>query len=148
MLDKIKKRLTDAENKIKANIIRLGTVASGDLLKSVKTVEEGKKIYIEINHYAKYLEEGRKPTVNAGDGAVLRAIKKWTKYKGLPESAAYPITKKIHEKGYDAKGDIYTNEIEALKKDIPSIARKSFKGLIQQLFQGKYKSKNIDIKRI
>lgn len=148
MLKKIKQRLLDAENRIKANIVKLNAVASGELLKSVKAVEEGKRIYIEINQYAKYLEEGRKPTVNGGDGEVLRAIKRWTKYKGLPEEAAYPITKKIHEEGYEAKGDIYSNEIEALKKDIPKIARRSFKGFVQQLFQGKYKSKNIDIKRI
>jgi hypothetical protein len=148
MLEAVRKRLIEAENRIKANIVRLGTVASGSLLKSVQVKEEGNKIFIEINQYAKYLEEGRKPTVNGGDGAVLRAIKQWTKYKGLPPESAYAISQKIHKEGYEAKGDIYSAELERLKKEIPELARKSFKGFVQQVFTGKYKAKNIDVKRI
>lgn len=48
-----------------------------------------------------FVEQGRGPTKNDGDGALYRAIKEWAAARGIAEAAVYPITRFIH--GYTTK---------------------------------------------
>ncbi|GIW60818.1 MAG: hypothetical protein KatS3mg087_1884 [Patescibacteria group bacterium] len=122
MLERIKEELVNAANKIKANILAAGAVASKSLYNSVAWFVQDNKVGVELNAYAEFIQHGRKPTTNSGDSEVLRAIQRWTKLKGIPESAAYPIAKKIHEQGYEPKGEIFEKVFDELKEKIPTLA--------------------------
>ena len=73
--------------------------ASGKLLNSIRyKLIEGKdtiSIAYLLEDYWRYVDEGRKP----GKQPPLSVIKKWTQLKGIPESAAYPIARKIGKVG-------------------------------------------------
>ena len=73
--------------------------ASGRTVASIDPVTTEKSLTIFGADYIQTVQDGRRPTRNDGDGALLRAIKEWVAYKGLPIEAAYPITKKIHRDG-------------------------------------------------
>jgi hypothetical protein len=59
------------------------------------------KILIQFvsEDYGKYVDEGRKP----GKYPPISKIKEWTKSKGLPEKAAFPIAKNIFKFGIKQK---------------------------------------------
>lgn len=84
-------------------------VASGDLIKSLDTrvikTAMGTVYTIQLiaEDYLKFVDAGRKPTTSGGakgTGELLGKIKKWCSLKGIPQALAFPITRKIHEKGY------------------------------------------------
>ena len=45
--------------------------------------------------YLKYVDKGRKP----GSYVPIRALKKWTRFRNIPENAAYAINQKIFRFG-------------------------------------------------
>ena len=75
-------------------------IASGNLEKSItyKIVEkEGEyRLVISYANYGEYVLRGRKPNSKPPPYA---PIIRWTKFKGLPKEAAYPIAKSIGKKG-------------------------------------------------
>lgn len=100
-------------------------IASGRLYRSVKCTVKimGQYLKVEFNaaEYYKWLENGRPPTRNGGDGSVRRKILEWVKIKGITgrpdpdsgrlptqEQLAYAITNKIHQYGY--RGGNYLKE--------------------------------------
>jgi len=95
-----------------------GSIATGRLLENIKvTANKTQDIYtlvISYPFYGKFVDEGRKP----GKMPPIEDIKKWTRLKGIPESAAFPIAKKIGEKGY--KGIHFTepfyDDIKVIKE--------------------------------
>lgn len=86
-----------------------GDVATGQLLNSLK-VEISSDIkqtiikFLSVD-YANYVEFGRK----AGTYPPISKIKEWTKVKGLPEGAAFPIARKIYKFGIKPKPFIFKN---------------------------------------
>tara|TARA_R110000851_G_scaffold86105_1_gene187007 strand:+ start:374 stop:865 length:492 start_codon:yes stop_codon:yes gene_type:complete len=82
-------------------------IASGDLIKSLKTrvfkTGFGTSYTLKViaATYLKYVESGRRP--NSTPPPVVdkngNGILKWTRQKGIPEGAAFPIAKSIGEKG-------------------------------------------------
>lgn len=73
--------------------------ASGRTLRSINPVVSEKTLTIFGADYIQVVQDGRRPTKNTGTGELLRAIKEWVRFKGIPIEAAYPITKKIHQEG-------------------------------------------------
>jgi hypothetical protein len=73
--------------------------ASGRTVASIDPQINGNVLTIFGADHIQTVQDGRRPTRNEGDGVLLRAIKEWVRYKGLPIEAAYPITKKIHQQG-------------------------------------------------
>lgn len=98
---------------IGAEYERLGMKASGEFKEELEvqvTSSTGKLLGLP---YAEQLDEGRKKTTGGGDGAVLRAIKKWIVDKGVVNnikgnisvsSLAFLITRKIHREGWKREG--------------------------------------------
>ena len=62
---------------------------------SVKKNAKGYELNIIMPDYAVFVDKGRKP----GKQPPLEAIKKWTKRKGIPEMAAFPIARNIGKFG-------------------------------------------------
>lgn len=102
-------------------IIKLnGAMATGTLYNQVRAnVQESNNTYritISYPFYGKFIDEGRNP----GKMPPINDIREWTRLKGIPESAAFPIAKSIGEKGF--KGINFTRVIydkenkDALKK--------------------------------
>ena len=93
--------VSDLRQSIDASGIR----ASGNLQKSLRWDLTDKEFILWGAPYAGATEFGRKPTVESGDGDLLKAITQWIKDKGITpddisvESLAYVITRSIHEKG-------------------------------------------------
>lgn len=77
-------------------------VASGRLINSVEYIigEKEGQLFLELlmEDYWIYVDRGRKP----GKFAPISALKSWTRYKGLPESAAWAINWKIKREGIKA----------------------------------------------
>jgi len=76
-----------------------GAMATGRLLKEIRVNaiknKDNYTLTLSYPFYGKFVDEGRKP----GKMPPIKDIKEWTKLKGIPESAAYPIARKIGEKG-------------------------------------------------
>jgi hypothetical protein len=75
-------------------------IASGDLEKSIdyKVIQkEGEyRLVITYLDYGEFVLRGRRAGAKPPP---YSAIIKWTRFKGLPKEAAYPIAKSIGEKG-------------------------------------------------
>ena len=125
MLDGYKERLeTDGIN------------ASGSLSNTLSVnVEQNGVLYevsFNINKYWRWLEEGRAPTKNNGNGELRRNILQWIRQKPvlpkpfngkLPteEQLAYLISRKIHREGYEGKEPLkktYEEVEDMLKSDL------------------------------
>lgn len=80
---------------------KLDKKASGDLLKSLdsRVIQTAMgtiyTIQLLAEDYLKYVDKGRR----AGKYPPLNAITKWVRLKGIPDSAVFPIMKKIRDKG-------------------------------------------------
>lgn len=72
--------------------------ATGKTLKSIQANVVGNKLSIIGNDYVQVLQDGRRPTSNNGNGALLANIKQWIAAKGL-DLNPYAVTKKIHKEG-------------------------------------------------
>ena len=95
---------------VNANAVATGTLA--DFSYDVDLRDAGLTVVFELPNYWYYIEEGRQPTQNPGDGTVLERIKQWIVDKGIQpvpgadgkvptmDSLAYLITRKIHRYGY------------------------------------------------
>lgn len=96
-----------------------GVNASGSLRDSISigVDVDGHRydVFLNLNKYWKWIEGGRPPTQNNGDGELRRAILDWIRVKPvlptpingkLPteEQLAYLISRKIHQEGYEGKG--------------------------------------------
>jgi hypothetical protein len=94
-----------------------GAMATGRLLKEIRVnaIKDKDKYLLTLSYpfYGKFVDEGRRP----GKMPPVKDIREWTKLKGIPESAAYPIAKKIGEKG--TKGINFT---EPFYDDIKVVA--------------------------
>lgn len=128
MLDGYKERLeTDGIN------------ASGSLSNTLSVnVEQNGVLYevsFNINKYWRWLEEGRAPTKNNGNGELRRNILQWIRQKPvlpkpfngkLPteEQLAYLISRKIHREGYEGKEPLKKTfeEVEDMLKSDLEIA--------------------------
>lgn len=113
-----------------------GINASGSLSNSVSAQVELNgtvfEVSLSLNEYWKYIEDGRLPTKNNGNGELRRNILQWIKAKPvlpkpfegkLPteEQLAYLISRKIHKEGYEGKEPLKkTFEVveEMLKDDL------------------------------
>lgn len=95
-----------------------GINASGSLSNSVQAMVDVNgtqyEVYLTLNSYWKWIEGGRPPTQQNGDGELRRKILEWIKVKPviptpfngkLPteEQLAYLISRKIHTLGYEGK---------------------------------------------
>lgn len=95
-----------------------GINASGSLSNSVQAMVDVNgtqyEVYLTLNDYWKWIEGGRPPTQQNGDGELRRKILEWIKVKPviptpfngkLPteEQLAYLISRKIHTLGYEGK---------------------------------------------
>lgn len=80
--------------------------ASGNLARSVRYEVDDDGVTIYAAEYVYYLEYGRMPTRNGGDGTLYDRIYQWITDKGIApdteqehKSMAFAITKTIHAKG-------------------------------------------------
>lgn len=120
--NRVQKVLTDfvelMRDGYKERLASEGINASGSLSNSVTAnVEMDGTVFevsLTLNEYWKYIEGGRPPTQNNGNGELRRNILQWIKVKPvlpkpfngkLPteEQLAYLISRKIHREGYEGK---------------------------------------------
>lgn len=99
-----------------------GAIATGRLHNNIQVharkLDEKYSLVISYPFYGKYVDQGRKP----GKRPPVNDIRVWCKLKGIPESAAFPIAKKIGEKGF--KGINFTkpyyDDIKIIKEILTS----------------------------
>lgn len=116
-----------------------GSIASGRLLKQLeveaKKIDETYTLIISYPFYGKWVDKGRLPNSQnkkSGSLTMYESIKIWCRMKGIPESAAYPITQKIKEEGY--KGIHFTDPFYESINVVKDILGDSFKKtIIKQL---------------
>lgn len=138
--NRVQKVLTDfvelMRDGYKERLASEGINASGSLSNSVTAnVELNGTVFevsLTLNEYWKYIEGGRPPTQNNGNGELRRNILQWIKVKPvlpkpfngkLPteEQLAYLISRKIHREGYEGKEPLkktYEEVEDMLKSDL------------------------------
>jgi HK97 gp10 family phage protein len=88
---------TEIFDEARRNIKTNDSYASGELYDSIVTEVSARGLAIWVgstSHYAPYVEFGTRPHFPP-----LDAIRQWCQLKGIPESAAFPIARKISEVG-------------------------------------------------
>ena len=141
--NRVQKVLTDfvelMRDGYKERLASEGINASGSLSNSVTAnVELDGTVFevsLTLNEYWKYIEGGRPPTQNNGNGELRRNILQWIKVKPvlptpfngkLPteEQLAYLISRKIHREGYEGKEPLKKTfeEVEDMLKSDLEIA--------------------------
>lgn len=141
--NRVQKVLTDfvelMRDGYKERLAADGINASGSLSNSVTAnVELDGTVFevsLTLNEYWKYIEGGRPPTQNNGNGELRRNILQWIKAKPvlptpfngkLPteEQLAYLISRKIHREGYEGKEPLKKTfeEVEDMLKSDLEIA--------------------------
>jgi hypothetical protein len=73
-------------------------IVTGRTLRSIAYKTEGNKLIVEGADHIQTVQDGRPPTVNDGDGELIRAIQEWVQNRGL-DLNPYAITKTIHKEG-------------------------------------------------
>lgn len=119
---------TGVVNRFRSVVASKGGNASGTMSKEARYgVDQGAdklSLTVDTVEYFKYADEGRGKTVNSGDGAVKRNIRKWIDQKGISprglnkDELAFLIARKIHREGY--KGKLYVKDVvdEPFKKEM------------------------------
>lgn len=110
----------------KRELKNVDAVASGTLYNFKWDIKNDNtlKLVFYLPEYWRYIEFGRRPTKNDGDGSVRRGIYNWILDKGIEpitrfdkngkkylptkNQLAYLISRKIHNKGYDARRPLST----------------------------------------
>lgn len=90
---------SEVVNEMKTRLRTLNKIATGKLINSLgfkikEGADEVEFDFVSVN-YSKYVDKGRRP----GKRPPLRKIQEWCRVKGIPKRAAYPIAKKIGERG-------------------------------------------------
>lgn len=137
----------------KSNLIKNDRVASGKLINTLNYEVKDKNgtytVSLKLQDYWRWIEGGRPPTQNGGNGDLRRAILEWIKIKPVlptpikgklptPEQLAYLISRKIHREGYKGTNDLrkatdtvwdrFVYEVyEAIDRDFNSALIKIFK---------------------
>lgn len=142
---KILQSLGDDIVKDMVKIIELnGSIATGNLIKSmaskVSMSREGQyQLSFSYLKYGKWVDEGRRP----GKMPPVGDIRDWCRIKGIPQSAAFPIAKKIGERGF--RGIDFTQPIGRDLKVIKEILGEKFSSVFaKQLL----KTENLDLLKI
>lgn len=133
----------------KNELRRKNAVASGDLINfqwDITPSENGLKLQFFLPEYWRYIEYGRRPTVNKGDGKLQEKILQWIDEKGITpkdgiskKSLAYLITRKIHREGYKGRNCLQNalNDSKVLEQQfidiVADIYAKEVKDMIIQL---------------
>jgi len=103
--DKLKKIADNIEYEMKSIIELNGSIATGRLLNDLSVQFEkendGYRLGISYPFYGKFIDKGRGPSTRMPP---LDAIKEWTRIKGIPEEAAFPIAMKIKNEGFYTLG--------------------------------------------
>lgn len=102
------------------------SVASGELLRSFRwdAVSAARQLQyvLKSEEYFQYVNEGRGP----GEQPPLKEIIKWTRLKGIPERAAFPIAKHIGKTGIEGE--------HILKRALKKVNR-DLKGELQDVYE-------------
>lgn len=133
----------------KNELRRKNAVASGDLINfqwDITPSENGLKLQFFLPEYWRYIEYGRRPTVNKGDGKLQEKILRWIEEKDITpkdgiskKSLAYLITRKIHREGYKGRNCLQNalNDSKVLEQQfvdiVADIYAKEVKDMIIQL---------------
>lgn len=88
------KNLEESLNRVISNME--SKIKGTNLADNIKLIDGGDGLYsIEMPQYGIYVHSGRKP----GKMPPISALKEWASARNIPESALYPIAKKIGEEG-------------------------------------------------
>ena len=99
LIDTLKNIAIRIIGELKQELVDQNINASMDLSDSIIYRVSEHFIEIEMNEYGSFVETGTKPRESKNGEGFLDKIVRWTKYKGIPEEAAYPIYKHILEHG-------------------------------------------------
>lgn len=127
-------------------------VASGDLIKSLDTrvikTAMGTVYTIQLlaEDYLQFVDAGRRP----GTYPPLGKIRKWASLKGIPQSAVFPIMRKIKEEGIKATNVIpkTLNKVQNGRSfsDFEDDVSDWVEDVIEQLFLDISKNNNITVR--
>lgn len=136
-------------DKYRAWLVQTKAVASGTLKNfkwNIKSDQNGLKLVFYLPSYWRYIEFGRRKTVNGGDGSVRRKIREWIDIKGIQpkkkgdytptrDELADMITRSIHRRGYKPRKPLQSaiSENKSLEQEFVNTAAKIFTGDIKEM---------------
>jgi hypothetical protein len=116
--------ISDARSTLK----RQGHLATGKLYNSMKAVVNKSELTFELESYARYVDQGRRP----GKFAPVKAIKDWCKTKGIDQSLAYVINRSIYENGIKPSL-FFSNAFEAHSENLDEVLDKYIETLLEDI---------------
>lgn len=116
--------IADARSTLKQQ----GHRATGRLMDTMKAVVNKSELSFELEAYAKYVDQGRRP----GKYAPVKAIKDWCRVKGIDQSLAYVINRSIYENGIKPSL-FFTNAFESYSENLDEVLDKYTDTLLEDL---------------
>lgn len=95
--------VTAVRNDVIHSLQANGREATGATIKELQQATINNKVMLLAPSWITALENGRKPTPEGtppSDPTLREALIPWLDARGIPQSAAYAVAKKIHQKGY------------------------------------------------
>lgn len=130
--------LTSGITKEMKALIKLnGSFASGELYNSIRTSVDKKgddwKIKFNMIYYGLFVDKGTRP----GHYPNIDDLRQWARYKGIDQSAVYPIAKNIFK--YGTKARPFTTPLEEgsplLKELVDGIGESFIDDAVEQIMQ-------------
>jgi hypothetical protein len=132
----LKKGLDSLSESIKKSLFNNDRVVTGKTAKSLRVDVKSTATQVKGALYGssvlEQLEFGRGKTKNGGSNRAWEDdLRLWMKFRNIPQSAFYPIWRKINKEGYKGTAGLVSNPVDDFKKgvakDIKSIILKDFK---------------------
>lgn len=139
----LKKGLESLSESIKKSLFDNDRVVTGKTVKSLRVDVKSTATQVKGALYGssvlEQLEFGRGKTKNGGSTRAWEDdLRLWMKFRNIPESAFYPIWKKINEEGYEGTAGLVSNPVDDFKNDIG----KALKAVILKDFRSNGVSSN------
>lgn len=112
----------------RSTLNKQGHRATSKLYNSLKAVINKSELSFEMESYARYVDQGRRP----GKFAPVKAIKEWCKVKGIDQSLAYVINRSIYENGIKPSL-FFTNAFESYAENLDDVLDKYIDTLLEDL---------------
>ena len=121
-----------AVRKVRDSLTNNNRNATGKTSQAIRSTSDNNGFIVYAPNHVQALQDGRKPSNGSGGntGGFFQQIVEWCRARGIDEGAAYPIYRKINQKGYKGTPNLLNNPLKditettkivlsvALKKDI------------------------------
>ncbi|HEY4326376.1 MAG TPA: hypothetical protein VGN20_20495 [Mucilaginibacter sp.] len=113
-VDILNEMIDACKNAVIQSLQESGRYATGHTVQELQELTTDLQAFLLAPFWIDALEYGRKPTAPgtpASEPPMIENVKAWCLVRGIPESAAYAITRHIHKYGYKGTPGVLTKPL-------------------------------------